>query len=374
MTRTESRCYETGALRVPRGGAGRRPDRAGGRAGESATTAAPWVPEVEVTDGSAPVGELASAIGPDGTFVVAWAERFDGAVRVATRAPGAAGFSRLSRWRPLARDCLTSYWSSTARCDHSRVGARRDDRQQGRGGAPAAGSVEFGAPATVAESSRRIVDIVGVGDAAGRVTLAWLAWVPAGSDRSSRFSRPRGSRSPRDGPSPNPLTSTAGSPSWLRPGGRWRRSGDRGVGVAVVHPRWRSRPGPGPWQCRVRHGADPLRGRRVVGIYVDLASNAAGATVLGWALHEGSGNVLRVADRSPGAASFGDPVAVADVAPTRSLERRRLCSTAWATSPSRGRKPSRRVRACGWPPGGSAGALRRPSWWRRAQVRSLRYR
>ena len=61
-----------------------------------AMSAPTWLPEVEVTDGPAVlIREVASALAPDGTFVVAWAEN-QGAtwtVEVATRAPGAAGFS-----------------------------------------------------------------------------------------------------------------------------------------------------------------------------------------------------------------------------------------------------------------------------------------
>ena len=56
-------------------------------------------PGVEVTDAPvAGLGPIATAVAPDGTFVVAWAESGDGgatswSVQVATRAPGAAGFS-----------------------------------------------------------------------------------------------------------------------------------------------------------------------------------------------------------------------------------------------------------------------------------------
>ncbi len=263
----DARCYETGALRVPRGGAGRRPDRAGGPAGDVGASAAPWLPEVEVTDGSAPVGEVASAIGPDGSFVVAWAERFNGAVRVATRAPGAAGFSSPVEVAPAgarlshvvlvvdATGATTVAWEREGTTGSRVEAARRPP-----------GASSFGAPATVAESSRGIVNIVGVGDAAGRVTLAWLAWVAGGLGQVQQVQSGTWEPISAGWSVPNPLTSAAGSPSWLRPGGRWRRSGDRGVGVAVVHlPVGGPDPDPATWQCRVRHGTDQLRGRGVVG-------------------------------------------------------------------------------------------------------------
>ena len=70
-----------------------------------ATSATPWLPEVEAT--AAPADEIrqtATATGPDGTFVMVWVENLDGndrswTVQVATRAPELPVSRRRSRRR-----------------------------------------------------------------------------------------------------------------------------------------------------------------------------------------------------------------------------------------------------------------------------------
>ena len=285
----------------------------------SGTSATPWLPEVEASDGSGVVGQVVSAIGPDGSFVVAWAERAVGdqtsmRLLVATRGPGAAGFSAPVEAAPAggrvsdvvvvadATGATTVAWVREGTTDDRVEAARRPP-----------GRTSFGAPETIAVASDGMRDVEGVGDAAGRVTLAWLAVVS--TDLGPVPQAQSATREPvfAEWSTPIVLTPTEGHAFGLR------LTAD---GAGAVTAAWllfvsgdflvqsRTRPaGSAVFEAVQTHSAPDGWAP-----FMDLASNAPGAASLVWWQLEGSSYVLRAADRSPGAGSFGAPVVVATIA------------------------------------------------------------
>ena len=144
-------------------------------------SAAVWLPETEATTGPADeIRETATATAPDGTFVMAWTENLDGGdtswtVQVATRAPGAPGFSAPVEAAPpgftVSRLVLvvdgtgatTVAWVRLPPIGNARVEAARRT----------AGAADFAERETIDSGDNRT--LTGVGDQQGRVTLAWVS-------------------------------------------------------------------------------------------------------------------------------------------------------------------------------------------------------
>ena len=297
-------------------------------------SAAVWLPEAAVTDGPADeIREITTATAPDGSFVMAWAENLDGGdsswtVQVATRAPGASGFSTPVEAAPpgdgvfdvvlvvgtgattvaWARQTATSSWVEVARRP--------------------AGADRFTDPETLGVPGSGTGDVVGVGDEQGRVTLLWetndlqdvgfitrihsATWEPVLADWSD----------------PDVLGSGVLEPPVLAVDG---------VGTVTVA--WTdSSPGGSVTTRTRRAGGTAFGSAQAVApagrvATLALAGNASGDTVLVWSQAVDSDYVLFVADREAGAATFDEPidaVTTADyVDPEVAVDRTGTVTIAW---------------------------------------------
>ena len=284
-----------------------------------ATSATPWLPEVEAT--AAPADEIrqtATATGPDGTFVMAWVENLDGndrswTVQVATRAPGAAGFSTPVEAAPPgsnvrrlvlvvdATGATTVVWNR--RVEVGIYGLEVAHR--------AAGAAGFAAPETLSSS---VAEFSGVGDDQGRVTVAWTRSVL--------------------NPEGQVVTTVAETATWEPDLADWSAPtlldvGHLGPpdlavdGAGVVTMAWvermdaqsllRTRRRP-VGSTLFEIAQTPLVAGSSFATNPDVASNAAGDTVVVWGLGTGFDGLMQVAVRSAGAVSFGDPIDVATAA------------------------------------------------------------
>ena len=281
-----------------------------------ATSAATWAPKVEVTDAPvAGLGPIATAVAPDGTFVVAWAESGDGSdsswsVQVATRASGAAGFSAPVQagppgatvgevvlvvdgsgattvaWvRQVAGQTGLSSWLQVAR------------RPRGASG--------FDGSETLDGPGLRVGAVSGVGDEEGRVTLLWTS-PPAGGTSSELEAHSATWGPVSAGWSAEPLTD----------GGMVAEPALAVDGAGSVTATWlwtADNTSPYQVQTRTRPAGSTAFGSLQThspageqSVFPGLASNAVGDTVLAWWQHAVpfTGWVLKVADRESGAASF----------------------------------------------------------------------
>ena len=280
-----------------------------------ASSAPPWLPDVEATVGPMEfVRETATAIAPDGTFVVAWVQNVDGgdanwSVQVATRAPGAAEFDAPVEAAPpgfnLRGLALVVDATGATTAAWVRQVGRRDVVEAAR---RTAGAEDFAGPETVTDPQSSVGNIDGVGDEHGRVTLIWEGSTSNAGEVTSRVDW---------------ATWEPTKPGWVD--AQTLASGnvdsaDLAVdGAGAVTVAWvQVRANDSLVQTRTRlagsSGFEPVETHSPAGATAespDLAANGSRETVLAWSLTGATNSGVKVAVRAAGAASFGGPIDVA---------------------------------------------------------------